>query len=36
MTLNMEEAIAQVKNAIVSGRTDIINTVLEGCGKCKF
>ncbi|CAG7716281.1 unnamed protein product [Allacma fusca] len=29
----MEEAISQMKNAITSGRTDVINTVLEGCMK---
>lgn len=32
----MEEAIAEVKKAVTVGRTDVLNTVLENCHKCKL
>lgn len=35
MPSKMDEAISQIKNAIVSGRTDIVNALLKQCSQCK-
>jgi hypothetical protein len=31
----MEEAITEIKKAVETARTDVLNSVLEGCSKCK-
>jgi hypothetical protein len=31
----MEDAINEVKKAVAAGRTDVLNTMLEGCSKCE-